>query len=392
MQTSDDTPLGTPATDASRLAHHSTRDDYARSTSAPCRQCRSSDSDAGAAHQTCFFVQALDAVESGVLIGSRFEGKYIYANAYAQRLLAEVPESLSFHRLLTSDPTGFGDPLEYHAAIESATRMIVKDRGRAIGLCLYQSRVQPDLVIIQLKDISAERESRQFVTNTNDARMVTRIFSQLRHEIGNPLNSIKMSLQVLKENLDDFSKPKVLAYITRCVGEVRRLERLLASLREFSRENRPMLREIDLKAQLGRFAELSRAQCESAQVEISVAVDDRARFAMADTEALDQVLHNLLLNAIQAKRQDLGHVCVRTRRGMRQDQLVIEVEDDGVGISRHMLSLVFRPMFTTKTEGTGLGLALVERIMNGMGGMVSIESEENRYTRVVLTLVAGDAT
>lgn len=391
MQTSDNQPQGTPVTDASRLAPQSARESNARAVNSPCRQCRSKDADSGAAHQTCFFVQALDAVESGVLIGSRIEGKYVYANAYAQRLLAEVPESLSFHRLLTSDPTGFGDPLEHHGAIESATRMIVKEAGRAIGLCLYQSRTQPDLTIIQLKDISAERESRQFATNASDARMVTRIFSQLRHEIGNPLNSIKMSLQVLKENLDDFPKPKVLAYITRCVGEVRRLERLLASLREFSRENRPVLREIDLKSQLGRFAELSRAQCESAQVELSVTVDERARFAMADTEALDQVLHNLLLNAIQAKRQELGHLSVRTRRGMRQDQLVIEMEDDGVGISRHMLSLVFRPMFTTKTEGTGLGLALVERLMNGMGGMVTIESEENRYTRVVLTLIAGDA-
>ncbi len=357
----------------------------------PCRQSELGDSDKGVMGQACFFVQALDAVESGVLIGSKSEARYIYANAYAQRLLSEMPESLSFHRLLASDPNSLGEPFEPTTANESATRMVVKDNNRAVGLCLYQSRTQVDLVIIQLKDISIERDCRQLDANTNDARMVTRIFSQLRHEIGNPLNSIKMSLQVLKENLDDFPKSKILAYITRCVGEVRRLERLLASLREFSRETRLVPKELDLKGQLGRFAELSRAQCESAQVGLSVSVDERARFVMADAEALDQVLHNLLLNALQAKRQDSGRVIVRTRRGMRQDQLVIEVEDDGIGISRHMLPLVFRPMFTTKTEGTGLGLALVERLMNGMGGMVSIESEEDRYTRVVLTLLAGGA-
>jgi signal transduction histidine kinase len=151
-------------------------------------------------------------------------------------------------------------------------------------------------------------------------------------------------------------------------------------------------KEIDLKAQLSRFAELSRAQCESSQVGLSVNVDDRARFAMADAEALDQVLHNLLLNALQAKRLESGQVVVRTRRGMRRDHLVIEVEDDGIGISRRMLPLVFKPMFTTKTEGTGLGLALVERLMNGMGGMVTIESEENHYTRIVLTLPTGNVT
>lgn len=363
----------------------------ARTSIFPCCQQALGDSASATTDKTCFFVQALDAVESGVLIGSRGEGKYVYANAYAQRLLAELPDALSLHRLLASDPTSVGEPFEPANAIESATRMVVKENGRAIGLCLYQSRTQMDLVIIQLKDISAERDCRQLTGNANDARMVNRIFSQLRHEIGNPLNSIKMSLQVLKENLDDFPRSKILAYITRCVGEVRRLERLLASLREFSRENRLVPRELDLKAQLGRFVELSRAQCESAQVGLSITVDERARFAMADAEALDQVLHNLLLNALQAKRQETGHIVVRTRRAMRHDQLVLEVEDDGVGISRHMLPLVFRPMFTTKTEGTGLGLALVERLMSGMGGMVSIESEENHYTRVVLTLGAGDS-
>jgi signal transduction histidine kinase len=325
-------------------------------------------------------------MESGVLIGTKRNGNYIYANAYAQRLLEQMPESLSLAHLLASDPAGIGDLEECEVAGESATRMVVKDNERAVGLSLYQSNAQDDLVIIQLKDISSERDFRLAPTPTHDSRMVTRIFSQLRHEIGNPLNSIKMSLQVLKENLDEFPKAKVLAYISRCVGEVRRLERLLASLREFSRETKLDVRELDLKAQLDRFTELSKAQCQSAQVTLTANVDERARFAMADPEALDQVLHNLLLNALQAKRLEQGRVQVRSRRGSRRDRVVIEIEDDGLGISRYMLPLVFKPMFTTKTEGTGLGLALVERLMAGMGGAVSIESEENRYTKIILTL------
>jgi nitrogen-specific signal transduction histidine kinase len=334
----------------------------------------------------CFFRQALDAVESGVLIGTKRNSSYVYANAYAQRLLEQMPEALSLTHLLASDPAGFGDYGECAIATESATRMVVKDNGRAVGLSLYQSRTQDDLIIIQLKDISSERDFKLVPTPTSDGRMVTRIFSQLRHEIGNPLNSIKMSLQVLKENLDEFPKAKVLAYISRCVGEVRRLERLLASLREFSRESSLDVRELDLKAQLERFTEFAKAQCQSAQVVITSKVDERARFAVADPEALEQVLHNLLQNALQAKRLDPGHITLRTRRGTRRDRIVIEVEDDGLGISRYLLPLVFKPMFTTKTEGTGLGLALVERLMAAMNGSVSIESEENRYTKITLTL------
>jgi nitrogen-specific signal transduction histidine kinase len=337
----------------------------------------------------CFFRQALDAVESGVLIGTRHNCTYLYANAYAQRLLEQMPEALSLSHLLASDPAGLSTIEDSNVASESATRMVVKSNGRAVGLSLYQSRTQDELVIIQLKDISSERDFRLVPSPTSDGRMVTRIFSQLRHEIGNPLNSIKMSLQVLKENLDVFPKAKVLAYISRCVGEVRRLERLLASLREFSRESPLDSRELDLKAQLERFSEFSKAQCQSAQVILSSSIDERARFAIADSEALEQILHNLLQNALQAKRLEQGRVDIRTRRGTRRDRVVIEVEDDGMGISRYMLPLVFKPMFTTKTEGTGLGLALVERLMAAMNGSVSIESEENSYTKVILTLPVG---
>jgi signal transduction histidine kinase len=300
-----------------------------------------------------------------------------------------MPEALSLSHLLASDPAGLSIFEESNVASEYATRMVVKGNGRAVGLSLYQSRTQDDLVIIQLKDISSDRDFRLVPTPTSDGRMVTRIFSQLRHEIGNPLNSIKMSLQVLKENLDVFPKAKVLAYISRCVGEVRRLERLLASLREFSRESALDSRELDLKVQLERFSEFSKAQCQSAQVILSSSIDERARFAIADSEALEQILHNLLQNALQAKRLEQGRVDIRTRRGTRRDRVVIEVEDDGTGISRYMLPLVFKPMFTTKTEGTGLGLALVERLMAAMNGSVSIESEENSYTKVILTLPVG---
>src|SRR5512145_47432 len=148
MQPLDDAPPRAALTEVASLAPQTARRTQTQGSMTPCQNA-SKDCAGSAARQACFFVQALDAVESGVLIGSRSEGKYVYANAYAQRLLAEMPESLSLHRLLSSDPTGFGDPCDQSAAIESATRMVVKDGGRAIGLCLYQRRTQIDLVIIQ---------------------------------------------------------------------------------------------------------------------------------------------------------------------------------------------------------------------------------------------------
>lgn len=337
------------------------------------------------------FRQALESVDSGVMIGRAESAEFEYVNAYAARLRGVLGEELSLRRLLGERDRLGGPRLGEVVGDSQAVRHVLQTQGYAVGLSIHHMR-DSGLVMVLLKDITQEHFFRDASVRRGDMRNTLRIFSQLRHEIGNPLNSIKMTLQVLRQNLDEFPRAKVEAYIGRTVGEVARLEKLLASLREFSRTEQLMVREVDLKQELLSFRRLAEAEANQAGLKISVDVFDGARFARANREALGQVLFNLVRNAQQARRSDggEGHIILRTRRAPGAASVRLEVEDDGVGIPTADIGQVFKPMFTTKSDGTGLGLSLVDRLVSSMGGRISVVSERWRFTRFVIELHAAE--
>jgi signal transduction histidine kinase len=335
----------------------------------------------------CFFVEALNALETGLMIGSTNHRNYLFINAYARRLLKDNPDALKLENLLNHQTDYLGKvPLGNPTSTDLFTKQLIRSGARLIGLSVHAS--SGDRVIITLKDISEDNYFKR-PSNSGDMSSIIRIFAQLRHEIGNPLNSIKMSLQVLHQNLDTFPPEKVHAYISRTIGEVRRLEKLLDSMREFSQHNNLNIQELDLRTLMVQVSGLVADEFRNNQMDLEVDVSDSARYVRADSQAIIQLLHNLLRNALQAKKQAAGRVVIRSRADGYQGMVRIEIEDDGRGIPAADLPLVFKPMFTTKPEGSGLGLAFVERIMDRMQGTVSVASEVGHYARFSLTLPKG---
>lgn len=337
----------------------------------------------------CIFAAALCSIDTGLMIGQPSTGSYLYMNSYAQHVYDEIPDALELSDLIGSTPGTLGETeIGVVESSHQVFRHVIRSRGKVIGLTLYLTG--EDMAIVSLKDITQESYFTETLRNPSpDGEVLMRIFAQLRHELGNPLNSIKVTLQVLRENLDIFGKNKVNAYIARTIDEVGRLEKLLASMREFTRHDLLEIGCVDLREVLGTFKGLVDNECREQQMTLTVEVGEDACLVRADSRALQQVLHNLWRNAIQAKVEADGHVVIRSRRGERNGTVKIEVQDDGKGIPLPELSMVFKPMFTTKTEGSGLGLAMVERLITRMGGSVSVSSEEDRYTRFDIILRDG---
>ncbi len=335
----------------------------------------------------CLFSDALRSIETGLMIGRVSTCEYLYMNPYAESVFEKFPDALDLDQVLRMpSKDDEGDLIGNVCSDIQFSRQVIQRRGEVIGLSVYPCR--EDLVMVFLKDISEDAQASDLAVKSGDIRTVTTIFSQLRHEIGNPLNSIKMTLQVLKENLDSFTATKVQSYIARTIGEVGRLEKLLSELREFSRGDQLDIQELDLKSIADRFAQLVENECREAGVSLGTAIEDEARFVMGNSEALLQIFHNLFNNAIEAKNSPAGNITISscsTKKGMA----CIEFEDDGVGIPSHCLPMIFRPMFTTKPGGSGLGLAMIERLIGRMGGGVSVVSKPDKYTRISLTLPRG---
>jgi signal transduction histidine kinase len=213
------------------------------------------------------------------------------------------------------------------------------------------------------------------------------VFSAVRHELGNPVNSVKMALSVLRKNLDRFDAETVRDFVDRSLLELGRVEELLASLRTYSLYEDVQLRVLDLAGFVREFVDFVSRDFAARGVSVVTEPQDDPVFAAADPRALRHVLLNLVANAAEAMEAKGG----RIRLGVlaEGDWAGIRVEDDGSGMSADTLGNLFRPFYTTKTKGTGLGLVIAKKMMTKMGGTIEAESAPGAGTTMSLSLRAA---
>ena len=165
--------------------------------------------------------------------------------------------------------------------------------------------------------------------------------------------------------------------------EVERLNRSIGELLDYARPGK-LKRELTvIEDIIKKTASLVEVDAASYQISINQSLAEKLPMIHVDPDKLKQVLLNLLLNAIQAMPNG-GNLTVGAERD--NGMVVITVKDNGVGIAPENLHKVFDPYFTTKSNGTGLGLALSSKIVEEHGGMIKIFSSPNEYTEVRVML------
>ena len=216
---------------------------------------------------------------------------------------------------------------------------------------------------------SLQRQA-HLMQRTEQLVVVGELAAGLVHEIKNPLAGIKAAMQLLSgEAALSAEDREVLDKVAR---EVVGLEGLLRSFLDFARPVRPQLTEVDLNGfveSVAAFYLRSHAAKRDCPVRIARSLG-RIPLARVDPMQLQQVLLNLLLNAVDAM-PDGGAVEVRTGFDQRANEVHIDIADGGRGISPAHAHQIFRPFFTTKPGGTGLGLAVSKRLVEQHGGSLS---------------------
>jgi signal transduction histidine kinase len=210
--------------------------------------------------------------------------------------------------------------------------------------------------------------------------------ANVSHNLRNPLSSMKTVLQVQLENPDlpvDVRRDSTLV--------VNEIDRMSAKLTQLLRYAKPSVngQRVAAVALANQTAVLFRHDAERRNVRFEFERPTEEIFAMASEEALNEILSNLIVNAIEAQASG-GRVKVGLAR--RDERLEIIVEDGGPGISQELRAKIFQPYFTTKPTGTGLGLSIVARRVEEIGGTISCESpvRGGKGTRFRLTLPLAD--
>jgi signal transduction histidine kinase len=213
---------------------------------------------------------------------------------------------------------------------------------------------------------------------------IGRMAANIAHEIRNPLNGIRLTMQMLKQKL---GKNEIRASdLELVIGEVDRLNALLGDLLAFREARKPNIEEQKLLPIIERCVELLQPQAQERKVTIRIQADNADAQAAVDAKHLTQVLTNLILNALAAV--PIGGTIdlhlVRNGNG-----LSIDVHDTGPGVAPESREHLFEPFYTTRNEGSGLGLAVSRELVNSMGGALEYR-DEGRGATFAIHLPAGE--
>jgi signal transduction histidine kinase len=311
------------------------------------------------------------------LVAFRPDGEVTLVNHAARRLLG-----LSHLRRLDGLARVASDLPETLLALGSGERSLVRVERESGTLVLLAHAAQFRLLdapytLVSLQDIGAELEEQEM-----DAwQRLTRV---LTHEIGNsvaPIASLAGTANGLLHAGNDALPPDDVADVREALATIERrsqgLMRFVEAYRSLTRIPKPSFALFPVRSLFDDAQTLLRTSFGAANVALSVEVEPAGLELVADRALVEQVLLNLLLNALQAIDEAGGRVTLRAHVGPN-GRPVVEVEDDGPGIPEEALERVFVPFYTTKAAGSGIGLSLSRQVMRLHGGRLLVRSKPGR--------------
>ena len=239
--------------------------------------------------------------------------------------------------------------------------------------------------VIVLSDVTEERVSMEERLESERIDSIVRLAAGVAHELGNPLNPLTIHLQLIERKLKKLAKQPDATKLTEslqvCQGEVERLDGIITHFLKAIRPQKLELNELDLLGLVEDVLRVQEAELSNRKLEVKVEVNDDLPTILGDRDQIKQAFFNLIKNAMEAM-QPSGSLRILAR--CDDDYVYLQFVDNGSGISEEDLSKVFQAYYTTKEEGHGLGMMIVERIMREHGGHINIESRKEAGTAITL--------
>ncbi|HHV18836.1 MAG TPA: GHKL domain-containing protein [Thermoanaerobacterales bacterium] len=202
------------------------------------------------------------------------------------------------------------------------------------------------------------------------------------HEIKNPIFSIRGFLQILQQSFNEDDKRK--EYTDIIINELDRMNNLLneflSKYREHTSTKVQNDKGVSIKLAIEEIIAFFQYSLELKGINYKLDLDDEL-FVSIDRDQLMQIFINLIQNSIEAMKEG-GHLTIKAYG--KDDRIYIEIKDEGVGIKQDQVDKIFKPFFSTKEKGTGLGLYITKRIVDNYGGSMSLKSTEGKGTTCYL--------
>ncbi|PWU06194.1 MAG: PAS domain-containing sensor histidine kinase [Verrucomicrobia bacterium] len=243
----------------------------------------------------------------------------------------------------------------------------------------------PPLFVIILRDVTEEKFLTEEMIENEKLSSLFMLTAGVAHELGNPLNSINIHLQIIHRLLSKIKDSPELSKIKdsteTCINEVSRLDSIVQNFLSAIRPVQPELTEMNLLELLNDVLSLQRHEMEDLGIRVEIILSNSLPLVLVDRNQIKQVFFNVIKNAIHAMGKN-GLLKISTEAD--DDYLNMHFDDNGSGIEEKHFSKIFDPYFSTKDSGSGMGMMIIQRIMRNHAGQVAIKSLPGVGTRVTL--------
>ena len=353
------------------------------------------------ARERGLFEEIFNTLQEGVLVIT-LDGEIDYANDAAHRLIGLGEDELAgqtLWRLIPGLRPSLGGTLEDDTA--AALPVVAREfeltypEPRTVRLYMVpfrgEARGDARRFAVILTDVTRDKHATAQQLENERTSSILLLAAGVAHELGNPLNSLTIHLQLITRKLKKLKASKdtesLVESVDVCRAEVARLDGIIAHFLEAIRPQPPDLAELDLTEVLAEVLRFQQREFADRRIAVEVEASGDLPVVMADRNQLKQVFFNLAKNALDAMEPG-GRLKIRARAD--DDSVFLLFGDSGSGIKQEDLVRVFQPYHTTKPGGHGLGLMIVQRILREHGGQVGIESKEGVGTVVTLQFPRKD--
>jgi PAS domain S-box-containing protein len=363
------------------------------------------------ARERSFLETLFNTIEDGVLVVDE-EGRILYFNQAVTRLLGlqasvegqpiiQVVPELDWEKIARFDTAGGQGVVRHEFEVQFPRPRFL----RLYAAPLDGQTTGSTGVALILQDATEARQQAFETIESERLQALTLLAASVAHEIGNPLNALHIHLQLMERELKKLragaepgpvaarSRPrsqvlgesadiaestrKLEQYLGVAKGEINRLDYIVTQFLQAIRPTPPQIKPASLNEVVLRTLELLQPELDNRGLQVRTRLARQLPFAPLDSIQIQQVLINLIRNAMQAMTRG-GTLTLQTSEG--SDGLWLSVADTGGGIPQEQISRIFEPFYTTKKKGSGLGLMIVHRIVRAHGGRIDLESQVGRGT------------
>lgn len=313
------------------------------------------------------------------------DGRVLYANPALERRFGPLPSSASFvdyFRVVPEDRDraprlwAGGSP---SSGLELRCRQTGSDPDEDVLVWLYCRGSRPipyrgaPATLIDAADVTRLKDLERLVVVREKMACLGHVAAGLAHEVRNPLSGVNVYLDLLCEaaaERDDASELEEI--VGQAKGAAQKIETVIKRVIDFARPSAPHLSMQSLNVPALEAVELSRVTLRKSGVELACELEPELPDAYVDPPLIEQVVLNLISNAAQALEGHAGPKRIRMTTGHGADRVWLRVEDSGPGVSPEFRKRIFEPFVTTRSQGSGIGLSLCQRIVADHGGALDL--------------------